>query len=81
MHNPGKYLHSFVRYWSDDANSPSVEGVTITNESLQLWKKETNRKSVKKLAAHRFLPGLCRTYANNSFDFCMNTHIARSWPL
>ena len=28
-----------------------------------------------KLAAHRFLPDLCRTYANKSFDFCISQNL------
>ena len=72
MHNPDEYLKVFITHWSDDDNSPCVDGKILAVESLQYWKDESNSKNVKKLAEHRFLPGLCRTYANNSFDFCMS---------
>ena len=33
------------------------------------------RSTVAKLAQHRFLPGLCRTYTNKALDFCISMNM------
>ena len=75
MHDPHKYLPMFIQYWSDDENSPCVDGASIPPESLQVWKKKARKKAVAKLSQHRFLPGICRAYGNKSFDFCISMNL------
>ena len=77
MHQPRKYLQPFVTYWCDDERSTCTEGVVLTIETLRKtgWQKAGAAKNVAKLAAHRFLPGLCRTHANKSFDFCISQNL------
>ena len=72
MHDPDKYLSTFIEYWSQPDNMPCVDGSNMTVESMRQWQKDGHSKQVRKLAAHRFLPGLCRTYSNNSLDFCLS---------
>ena len=79
MHNPRKYLQHFIKHWCEGCEDlqDGVEGMTLTVETLQQkgWRKKGAMKNVSKLAHHRFLPGLCRTHANKSFDFCVSMNL------
>lgn len=77
MHQPRKYLQKFVEYWCDDEVTQCTEGVTLTAETMQRrgWRKAGALKNVAKLVEHRFLPGLCSTYANKAFDFCISQNL------
>ena len=76
MHHPRKYLQRFIKHWCEELQH-DVEGMTLTVETLQQkgWRKKGVLKNVSKLAHHRFLPGLCRTHANKSFDFCVSMNL------
>ena len=81
MHKPHKYLERFISHWCE--NSPCVESLSIPDEEMPKWNKEdedsNGKKVVKtKLAQHRFLPCLCRVWANKSLDFCISQN---KWPV
>ena len=75
MHHTSKYLSPFIQHHLE--RLPCMEGVVISAESMQQagWRKEGARKTVAKLAPHRFLPGLNKGWANQAVDFCISMNL------
>ena len=78
---PDKYLEQFVEYWllamPKDEDLPPIHV-----EEMQFWAKKHKERATKKTrparAAHRNLPGLCRTWTNQALDFCIAHNF---WPV
>ena len=71
--DPKKYLDKFVACWLKIIQD--FERLDhVKPDEVQFWAVE-HRKTHKKTeprSAHRFLPGLCRTWSNKSADFCIS---------
>ena len=80
MSDPDKYLTSWVEVWSAIDRLPDTHGKTVTWSDLQIWMKKKTKtgKPKYRIVAHRFLQGLCASWANNALDFAISRNY---WPV
>ena len=58
-----------------NTHATHMQRKTLHATRMQRSKLTCNTHAVAKLAQHRFLPGLCRTYTNKALDFCISMNM------